>query len=195
MAAVGSVWARPPTAVRILGELVAVMADLPRWGAGLALGLGVRLGSAVVGRRVLRQSYLGPLLERSRALSGATVTLHGVRSAPQMEGDLSPDHEARHFHILEVTVEPRRDRRGGPRRWTPEDLVLVAPGAVPSRPEEDEEVGRIFRAERWDRGRFVEAHGRSLYGRQRLRLHVGLVPSARRFHFRYYLVLLRRTPS
>ncbi len=64
-----------------------------------------------------------------------------------------------------------------------------------NRPEEDEEVGRIFRAERWHRDRFVEAHGSPLYGPQRLRLQVGLLPSARRFHFRYYLELLRRTPA
>ena len=63
MAAVGSVWTRPPVALRILGELVAAMVDLPRWGAGLALGLGARLGSALVRRRMLRRSYLGPLLE------------------------------------------------------------------------------------------------------------------------------------
>jgi hypothetical protein len=194
MAAVGTVWTRPPAALRILGELVAVMAELPRWSAGMALELGARLGAAVVGRRVLRRSYLGPLLEKSRALSGATVTLHGVKPAPRMESDLSRGHEAGHFHILDVTVEPHQDRLGL-HRWTPADLALVAPGALPARPEEDEEVGWIFRAERWHRGRFVEADGSPLCGRQRLRLHVGLAPSARRFHFRYYLELLRRTPA
>ena len=84
MAAVGSVWARPPTALRILGELVAVSAELPRWGFNLALGFAARLGAALVGRRMLRRSYLGPLIERSGVLSGATVTLHGVRPAPQL---------------------------------------------------------------------------------------------------------------
>jgi hypothetical protein len=194
MAAVGSVWARPPTALRILGDLVAVTTELPRWGVSVALGLGARVGAALVGRRILRRSYLGPLIERSGVLSGATVTLHGVRPAPRMGGDLPEGHEARHFHVLDVTVKPDLDRPGV-RRWTFGDLVLVAPGALPACPEEDEEVGRIFRGERWHRGRFVEAHGSPLYGAQRLRLHVGLLPSARRFHFRYYLELLRRTPA
>lgn len=194
MAAVGTVWTRPPAALRILGEVAAVMAELPRWWAGMALDLGTRLGAAVVRRRVLRRSYLGPLLEKSRALSGATVTLHQVKPAPRIGEDLSRGREAGHFHVLDVTVEPRQDR-SRPRRWTPADLALVAPGALPARPEEDEEVGWIFRAERWYHGRYVEAHGGPLYGRQRLRLHVGLVPSARRFHFRYYLELLRRTPA
>jgi len=194
MAAVGSVWTRPPTALRILGELAAVTAELPRWVVGLALALAARLGAALVGRRMLRRSYLGPLIERSGVLSGATVTLHGVRPAPRMGGELPEGHEARHFHVLDVTVKPNLDRPGV-RKWAPGDLVLVAPGALPACPEEDEEVGRIFRAERWHRGRFVEAHGSPLYGPQRLRLHVGLLPSARRFHFRYYLELLRRTPA
>jgi hypothetical protein len=194
MAAVGSVWARPPTALRILGELVAVTAELPRWGLNLALGLAARLGAALMGRRMLRRSYLGPLIERSGVLSGATVTLHGVRPAPQMAEDLPEGHGARHFHVLDVTVQPDQ-ARPGVRKWTPGDLVLVAPGALPACPEEDEEVGRIFRAERWHRDRFVEAHGSPLYGTQRLRLHVGLLPSERRFHFRYYLELLRRAPE
>jgi len=194
MAAVGTVWARPPAAQRIVGELVAVMAELPRWWGKLALELGARLGAAVVGSKVLRRSYLGPLLEKSRALSGATVTLHGVKSAPRMGGDPSPGHERDHFHILDVTVKPRQDRPGL-HRWRPADLALVAPGALPACPEEDEEVGWIFRVDRWYRGRFVEAHGGPLYGRQRLRLHVGLAPSERRFHFRYYLELLQRTPA
>ena len=194
MAAVGSVWTRPPTALRILGELVALTAELPGWGVSMALGLGASLGAALVGRRMLRRSYLGPLIERSSVLSGATVTLHRVRPVPRMGEDLPEGHEARHFHVLDVTVKPNQDRPGV-RRWTPADLVLVAPGALPACPEEDEEVGRIFRAERWHRDRFVEAHGSPLYGSQRLRLHVGLLPSARRFHFRYYLELLRRSHS
>jgi hypothetical protein len=194
MAAVGSAWTRPPVALRFLGELVAVTVDLPRWGAGLALGLVARLGAALLGRRILRRSYLGPLIERSRVLSDATVILHGVWPAPGMASDLPRGHEARHFHILDVTVKPHRSRPGV-RRWTPGDLVLVAPGALPARPEEDEEVGRIFRAERWHRDRFVAADGSPLYGAQRLKLHVGLMPSARRFHFRYYLELLRRDPA
>jgi hypothetical protein len=194
MAAVGSVWSRPPTALRVLGELAAVTADLPHWVAGIALGLGARLGSALVRRRVLRQSYLGPLFEKSGVLSGATVTLHGVRSVPPTMGDRPRAHENRHFHILDVTVKPRPDR-WGVQRWTPGDLALVAPGALPAWPEEDEEVGRIFRAERWHRDRFVEVYGGPLSGPQRLRLHVGLMPSERRFHFRYYLELLRRHPA
>jgi hypothetical protein len=194
MAAVGSVWARPPTALRILGELLAVTAELPRWALGLLLGLAARLGAALVGRRVLRRSYLGPLIERSGVLSGATVTLHEVRPTPELGADLPADSQARHFHVLDVTVKPDQDR-AGVHRWSPADLVLVAPGALPACPEEDEEVGRIFRAERWHRDRFVEAYGSPLYGSQRLRLHVGLLPNARRFHFRYYLELLRRMPA
>ena len=193
MAAVGSVWARPPTALRILVELVAVTAELPRWGLNLALDFAARIGAALVGRRMLRRSYLGPLIERSGVLSGATVTLHGVRPAPQMGGGSPESRHARHFHVLDVTVQPDQARPGA-RKWTPGDLVLVAPGALPACPEEDEEVGRIFRAECWHRDRFVEAHGSPLYGTQRLRLHVGLLPSERRFHFRYYLELLRRAP-
>ena len=73
-----------------------------------------------------------------------------------MGSDLPRGHEARHFHILDVTVKPHRSRTGV-RRWTPGDLALVAPGALPARPEEDEEVGRIFGAERWHRDRFVAA--------------------------------------
>jgi len=194
MAAVGSVWTRPPAVRRILREPVAVMVDLPRRVANLALGLGTHLGGALVGRKMLRRSYLGPLIERSRVLSGATVTLHEVRSTPRTGSDLPEGYEARHFHILDVTVTPNQNRPGV-HRWTPGDLALVAPGALPARPEEDEEVGRIFRAERWHRDRFIEAYGSPLYGSQRLRLHVGLMPSARQFHFRYYLELLRRHPA
>jgi hypothetical protein len=193
MVAVGSVWSRPPAPLRILGELAAVTADLPHWVAGIALGLGARLGSALVRRRMLRRSYLGPLLEKSGVLSGATVTLHGVRSVPRMPGDRLRAHENRHFHILDVTVKPRPDRWRA-QRWTPGDLALVAPGALPAWPEEDQEVGQIFRAERWHQDRFVEVYGGPLNGPQRLRLHVGLMPSERRFHFRYYLELLRRQP-
>jgi hypothetical protein len=71
----------------------------------------------------------------------------------------------------------------------------VAPGALPACPEEDEEVGLIFHAERWDGDRFIDACGSPLHGPQRLRLHVGLLPSSRRFHFRYYLELLHRAPA
>ena len=194
MAALDSVWTRPPAALRILGELVAVTLDLPRWWASMALGLGARLGAALVGRRMLRRSYLGPLIERSRALSGATVTLHGVRPAPPARGDLPRRDEARHFHVLDVTVKPRLNRPGL-YRWNPGDLVLVAPGALTARPEEDVEVGRIFRAELWYRDRFVDSGSSLLYGPQRLRLHVGLEPRARQFHFRYYLELLNRPPA
>ena len=63
----------------------------------MSLELGARLGAAVVGRRVLRRSYLGPLLEKSRALTGATVTLHGVKSAPRMGSELPRGHEAGHL--------------------------------------------------------------------------------------------------
>ena len=193
MAEVGSVWAPPPSALRIVGEVVAGTAELPVWGVNLAHGLAAWLGAELVGGRMLRRWYLGPLIERSGVLSGATVTLHGVRAAPQMAEDLPEGHGARHFHVLDVTVQPDQARPGA-RKWTPGDLVLVAPGALPACPEEDEEVGRIFRAECWHQDRFVEAHGSPLYGTQRLRLHVGLLPSERRFHFRYYLELLRRAP-
>jgi hypothetical protein len=193
MAAVGSVSARPSATLRILGEFAAMTADLPNRVAGVALGLGARVGSALVRRTMLRRSYLGPLFEKSRVLSGATVTLHGVRSAQPVTGDRRRAHESRHFYILDVTVKPRHDR-WGTHRWTPGDLSLVAPGALPAWPEEDLEVGRIFHAERWHRGRFVEVYGGPLCGPQRLRLHVGLIPSERRFHFRYYLELLRRHP-
>ena len=193
MAAVGSVWSRPAAPLRILGEVLAAIADLPRLLLGVALGVGARLGSALVGRRMLRRGYLGPLLEKSRVLSGATVTLHQVRSRPPRDGDRPRGHEDRHFHLLDVTVKPRPGRWGA-HRWTPGDLALVAPGALPACPEEDEEVGWILRAERWHRGRFVDTYGSPLYGPQRLRLHVGLMPSQRRFHFRYYLELLRRPP-
>jgi hypothetical protein len=194
MAAVGPAWTRPQAARRILGEVLAATTELPRRGTGMALGMSARLGAALVGRTMLRRSYLGPLMERSRALSGATVILHGVRSVQQTGEELPRGHRGRHFHVLEVTVKPSPARPGW-QKWTPGDLALVAPGARPARPEEDQEVGRIFRTERWHRGRFVEAHGSPLYGPQRLRLHVGLLPSARRFHFRYYLELLRRTPA
>ena len=194
MAALDSVWARPPAALRTLGEWVAVTLDLPRWWASMALGLGARLGAALVGRRMLRRSYLGPLIERNRALSGATVTLHGVRPAPPVRGDPPRHDEARHFHVLDVTVKPCLNQPGL-HRWNPRDLVLVAPGALPARPEEDVEVGRIFQAELWVRDRFVASDGSLLYGPQRLRLHVGLKPRARQFHFRYYLELLSRNPA
>ena len=194
MAAVGSVWARPSTTLRILGELAAVTAELPNRVAGIALGLGARLGSALVRGTTLRRSYLGPLFEKSSVLSGATVTLHGIRSVPPAAGDHRRAQESRHFYILDVTVKPRRDR-WGPERWTPGDLSLVAPGALPAWPEEDLEVGRIFHAERWHRDQFVEVYGGPLCGPQRLRLHVGLIPSERRFHFRDYLELLRRHPA
>jgi hypothetical protein len=194
MAAVGSVWPQPPTVLRILVDLAAAAADLPRQLAGIALGMGALFGAALVGRRVLRRSYLGPLLVKSRVLSGATVTLHGVRSAPVVADERRRGRESRHYHVLDVTVKPRPDQWRA-QRWTPGDLVLVAPGALPARPEEDEVVGRIYRAECWVRGRFVEADGSGLFGPQRLRLHVGLLPSERRFHLRYYLELLRRTPA
>jgi hypothetical protein len=191
MAAVGAVWTRPAAALRRLGGLVAVALAVPRRWASLAVGLCARLGAALVGRRVLRRSYLGPLLEKSRVLAGASVTLHDVRSAPKLHRDLPRHDQARHFHWLEVTVRPRQ-HRPGVQRWSPVDLTLVAPEALPARPEEDEEVGRIFRAERWHRGRFVAADDSALYGPQRLRLQVGLLPNARQFRFRYYLELLRR---
>lgn len=194
MAADGPTSSRPRSPRRILGEMAAVTAELPSRGTGVVLEVGARLGAAVTGRRMLRRAYLGPLIERSRALSGATVVLHGVRSTEQVGEELPQGQEARHFHVLEVTVKPSPDRPGW-QKWTPADLELVAPGALPACPEEDEEVGQVFRAERWHRGRFVEAHGSPLYGPQRLRLHVGLRPNARRFHFRYYLELLRKTPS
>jgi hypothetical protein len=194
MAALDSVWTRPPAALRSLGELVALALDLPRWWASVVLGLGARLGAALVGGRMLRRSYLGPLIERSRALSGATVTLHGVRPAPRVRGNPARTDETRHFHVLDVSVKPRLSRPGL-HRWNPRDLVLVAPGALPACPEEDVEVGRILRAEVWHRDRFVESDGGPLYGPQRLRLHVDLDPRARQFHFRYFLELLRRTPA
>jgi hypothetical protein len=194
MAAVGSVWARPPAPLRVLGELVAVAAELPRFGLDVSLGVGARLGSALVGRRILRRSYLGPLIERSGVLSGATVVLHGVSPAPRMGEEPPARCDARHFHVLDVTVEPHQEWSGA-RRWTPGDLALVAPGALPACPEEDEEVGLIFHAERWDGDRFIDSCGSPLQGPQRLRLHVGLLPSARRFHFRYYLELLHRAPT
>jgi len=194
MAAVGSVWARPPAALRALGEILALAAELPRFGLDLSLGVGARLGAALVGRRILRRSYLGPLIERSGVLSGATVVLHGVWAAPRTGWNLPARRDARHFHVLDVTVKPHQDRHGA-RRWTPGDLALVAPGALPACPEEDEEVGLIFHAERWDGGGFIDACASPLQGPQRLRLHVGLLPSARRFHFRYYLELLRRAPA
>jgi len=190
MAAVGAVWTRPP-ALRLIGALIDATLELPRWWASQAIGLSARLGAAVVGRRVLRRSYLGPLMEKSRVLCGATVTLHDVRPRATVRGDLSARDATRHFHVVEITVRPRQ-HRPGIRHWSPSDLVLVAPGALPACPEEDEEVGRVFRAERWHGGRFVDADGTALYGPQRLRLHVGLLPGARSFHFRYYLELLRR---
>ena len=193
MAAVGWIPARPPAALRMVGEILAAAEEAPRFGVNLGLGVGARLGAALVGRRILRRSYLGPLIERSGVLSGATVILHGVWPAPRIGEEPPARRDARHFHVLDVTVKPHQDRSGA-RRWTPGDLALVAPGALPACPEEDEEVGLIFHAERWDGDRFIDASGSPLRGPQRLRLHVGLLPSARRFHFRYYLELLRRAP-
>ena len=39
MAALDSVWTRPPAALRTLGEWVEVTLDLPRWWASMVLGL------------------------------------------------------------------------------------------------------------------------------------------------------------
>ena len=159
-------------------------------GRTAALGLAAGVGGLFLGRRLLGRHYLGPLRRRTLALRGARYTLQRVR----------PVHGARpgwpEAWILEITVRPRPARRGFA-RWRPRDLALVAPGARPGHPEEDDEVGRILGVQVLRKGAFRPLDDEAepnLAGPQTLRLRIALRRGTRHFLLRYYLEILRRAP-
>lgn len=179
-------------ALRAVGEVTHAAGLLLRFGREVFYSAAARLGSALAEAPALRRRYLGPLHGRSRALRGAAVTLHAVAPAAASEvgRHLTRFRGRRDFHCLEVTVNPARP---GLPEWRPFDLELVAPGALPGRPEWDDSVGIVYGAAVWHGGHFLEASpARPVTGPQRLRLHVGMLAGERRFHFRYYLELLRK---
>jgi hypothetical protein len=179
-------------ALRAVGELTHAAGLLLRFAREAFYGVAVRVGAALAGGPALRRRYLGPLHARSRALRGAAVTLHAVlpAAASDLARHLSRFRLQRDFHCLDVTVSPTRP---GLPEWRPGDLELVGPGALPGRPEWDDAVGAVYAAAVWQRGDFFEASpSRPVAGPQRLRLQVGMLPGERRFHFRYYLELLRK---
>ena len=147
------------------------------------------LGGGLLGGPWLRRHYLGPLWRRSGALRGARVALHQVRETGAVGGGACAG-VAPLLRTIELTVRPNPRRTALP--WWPADLVLVAPGARPERPEEDEPVGQVVDAWRWTPSGFVALRDEPLRGPQRLRLRVALRPGARQFHVRYYLELLGR---
>jgi hypothetical protein len=186
-----SAWPARP-GLRTAGAVAAAAVESGRRTRGAALGLAAFAAALVLRRRPLRRHYLGPLQRRSRVLHGARVELHLARrlpaaSAPWLRG---PGE----LWFLDVTVRPD-PLQGGPGRWRPCDLGVVAPGARAERPEDDEEAGRILAARVWRRGRFERAGERALVGPQRLELHVALRPGLRRFHLRYFLEILGRVPA
>ncbi len=183
-------------ALRVAAFAASALAALGRALAEAALAGVAAAAGWLLGRRALRRRYLGALHRESRSLRGARVALNAVTLPPTVAGGaargLAPQRA-----VLDVTVRPTGPR-SGTATWRPRDLALVAPGAHAGRPEEDEQVGRIVAVEVWRRGRFrpldPAAEG-ALAGPQRLRLSVVLRPGARRFHFRYFLELLRRAPA
>jgi hypothetical protein len=178
-----------PSALRALAALADAVDDA----AGVLLGVVARLGSLLLGGRALRRVYLGPLWQRSRVLRGASAALHAAPVSPRVGGGIAGGLVPE-IHTLDVTVWPGVGARGV-ERWRPEDLALVAPGAHPGRPEEDDEVGWLIGVQVRRNGVLEPADGRPLYGPQRLRLHVAFRPGARQFHFRYYLELLQRVSA
>jgi hypothetical protein len=177
-------------ALRAVGELTHAAELLLRFAREKLYGVAARLGSALAEAPALRPRYLGPLHARSRALRGASVTLHAAAPcAPsELAHHLSRFRGRRDFHSLEITVSPLRP---GLPAWRPGDLEIVGPGALPLRPEWDDAVGTVYAAAVWRAGRFSATNpSQPVAGAQRLRLQVGMLPGERRFHFRYYLELL-----
>lgn len=164
-----------------------------RWNHA-ALRMSAWLGSSVVGGMLLRRVYLGPLIQRSEALRGATVTLRSVTPARAPNGDASAAFEDRDFRYLDVTLTPSERHRL--RSWRPADLELVAPGGRAGWPDGERQVGAVLAVEIWRNGRYCpQSIHQPLSGSQRIRLLVRLAPHTRRFRIRYYLELLRRSPA
>jgi hypothetical protein len=160
--------------------------DLPRLGLDRLAAALCWLASLVARRSFCRDRYLGPLHRRSAALRGALLRTGTIRAVPEISDPTRAGYE------LEVSIRPREQTA----RWSVADLWLVAPGALPKRPELDCIVGEILSTSVWRNGRFRRCVGRPRFrGTQRLKFRIHLQPGTRHFRFRYFLELLGHRPS
>ena len=182
----------------VLAAVIAVVKFLPWWGS-LALLVGLGLAVKFFAWRFIERLMMGAFKAKGAALAGADAILHGITRAeppkrdPEDEGD--PDEieqgPLRWVHI-DVTIHVPADNSGKTpfRMWDPHELGLAPVTAVSGPPPEDEEdLGRIAGAERYDAGHWVTLE-ESLEGTQRIRLHAGVKPGVEFFKLRYYFEII-----
>jgi len=200
----------------ILALLVAASRSFGLAGvAGVAIAGLVVLPLAAInlGPRLMARGVIWFVQAKGKPLRGAHVRIHAIRRAvapPSADRDAAtpadpdaatpadrdaampadPDDaaaEPRMWYTVELTIRPAAPGRNA-RRWHPGLLLLVSAGEPPHDPFEDDEEGHVDRALVWRGGRWQPVTEPLEVGEQRLRLLVGLRPSAPlALRFRYCL--------
>ena len=159
-----------------------------------------------------KRLFMAPFKMKGKALSGAEIEIHAVRSAaapetqqPEPSGNDEGEEEADEdygdedefdysqyaWYHVDVTVTPHPTGEGFT-YWEPGELMLVGPDAVEVDVDGDEAEVHDLRI--FTDGAFREYEGEKYEGPQRLELHVGVKPGINALQFRYYFELFGHVP-
>ena len=163
---------------------------LPWWGLLLGAVALIVIGKFLI-KRLFFRLLVTPFKLKGAVLKAATVEVHSLTAAaapPPTEGEPA-DATPRTWYSLEVTIRP-----GGASTpfgaWEPGELRLVAPESVldpsPDTLGGDDDTCEIKSVEVQQEGAFQPDDGMKLPGQQRLKLLIGVKPSAGGLKFRYY---------
>lgn len=185
----------------ILAALLVLAIKFLPWWASLLLLVTALLAARWGVKFLLRRILTIPFKVKGKALSGAAVRVHGIRSAlapvPKSEDEddeeLHQRSEQLKWYYLDVSIRPteRAEDCNSFVAWEPGDLVLVPPTAKADDLENDfdSEACEIHEVKVYKDGQFGEDEEGKYVGAQRLEFYIGVQPNVKQLKFRYYFEL------
>ena len=187
-------------ALVVLAGLIGAIKLLPWW-ASLGLIVGTGMLAVTLGKRWIKNIFLGAFKAKSAVLAGASARMISIMPAEPPKPDFGEDDEDnepfevdwphRWFHLdFEIQVAESTPTPMG--FWDPSELSIVSEDAKPGDvlAEEDNEVGCVAGVEIFEHGAWRSLEEK-VAGSQRIRLHVALKNGVDRFRLRYYFEILK----
>jgi hypothetical protein len=150
---------------------------------------------------LIRYLFMLPFMAKGKVLDGAKFDVHSITLVPDPNPERTAENEAaaaeygeksdpKVFYAIDVTISPKA-ATGSFKLWDPSEMLLVKPDAKARDLEGDDELGSVFKIERFENGAFVDdSDGDKLEGSQRLKLTFSAPPDAKQAKVRYYFTLL-----